>query len=130
MIASNVDRFAIKEEEWKTGFAQVVGLELVDVSCLVVDVAAEAAVGVGVGAADVGGVAAVAAVAAAAAAGMVSSNVGAHGGLTCGGNLACHYPSSHFGVGGLRRGVRLGAPDHMLLKCVAATLEGELISRT
>lgn len=123
MIASNVDRFGIKEE-WKTGFAQVVGLEFVDVSCLVVDVAAEAAVGVG--AADVGGVAAVVA----AAAGMVSSNVGAHGGLTCGGNLACHYPSSHFGVGGFRRGVRLGAPDHMLLKSVAATLEGELISRT
>lgn len=105
----------------------MVGLELVDVSCLVVDVAAEA--DVGVGAADVGGVA-VAVVAAAVAVGMVSSNVGAHGGLACGGNLACHYPSSHFGVGGLRRGVRLGAPDHMLMKSVAATLEGELISRT
>ncbi len=109
----------------------MVGLELVDVSCLVVDVAAEAAVGVG--AADVDGVA-VAAVAAVAAAdvavGMVSSNVGAHGGLVCGGILVCHYPSSHFGVGGLRRGVRLGAPDHTPMKSVAAKLEGELISHT
>lgn len=112
----------------------MVGLELVDVSCLVVDVAAEAAVGVG--AADVDGVdgVAVAAVAAVAAAdvavGMVSSNVGAHGGLVCGGILVCHYPSSHFGVGGLRRGVRLGAPDHIPMKSVAAKLEGELISHT
>lgn len=104
----------------------MVGLELVDVSCLVVDVAGEAAVGVG--AAGVGGVAVVAA--AAVGVGMVSSNVGAHGGWACGGNLACHYPGSHFGVEGLRRGVRLGAPDHMLMKSVAATLEGELISRT
>ena len=119
----------------------MVGLEFVDVSYLVGCVAAEAAVGVGT--ADGGGGGGVAAAAAAAvvvvvvvaaaaavAVGMVSSNVGAHGGLACGGNLACHYPSSHFGVGGLRRGVRLGALDHMVMKSVAATLEGELLLRT
>ena len=88
----------------------MVVLELVDVPCLVANVAAEAAeaavggVGVAAAAADVGGVAVVVVVvvvAAAAAVDMVSSNVMAHEDLTCDDNLACHYPSSHFGVGDL-----------------------------
>lgn len=115
-------RFAITEG-WTTDFAYVIGLELVDVSCFVADVAAEAAEGDV--AADVDGVAA-----AAVAVGMVSSNVGVLEDLTCDDNLGCHYQSSHLDVGGLRIDARLGAPDHMLMTSVAARLEGELISGT
>lgn len=125
----------------------MIGLEIVGVSCLVANVAAEAAESaagvVGVDAADVGGggggggvgvvVVVVDDAAAAAvvvvAVDMVSSNGVVHEDLTYDDILTCHYPGSHFGDGGLRRGARLGALDHMLMKSVAARLEGELISR-